>query len=216
MSKLNISKEIIVLAKQGETLKKIGRSGWALAGVDRVRQESVGEHSFGTILMALLISKALIHQGVKVNVNRVAMMAAIHDLPESVISDIPRTAIEAGGENLQEGKRTAEKKVIQSIAERSPSFGSRLLELWSDIEKQASIEARVVLGADVIDMLIHAVSLEAAGASPDLLHQFFINSRTSIETLGISIVEDIFRDLFKEHIEHANRQGITLKFINLD
>lgn len=216
MSKLKISQEIIILARQGETLKRIGRTGWTLAGVDRERQESVGEHSFGTILISLLISEALVHQGVHVDVRRVVLMAAIHDLPESVTSDIPRTAIELGGEKLKEGKRDAEKKVIQSIAEKSPTFGSRLIELWSDIENQDNIETRVVLGADIIDMLIHAVSLEVAGASPELLHQFFINSRAPIENLELAIIEDIFWDLYKEHTEHAKRQGITLKSINRD
>ncbi len=213
---MTISKEIIVLARQGETLKRIGRTGWILAGVDRERQESVGEHSFGTVLAALLISEALVRQGEKVDISKVALMAAIHDLPESVTSDIPRTAIELGGKKLLEGKRIAEKRIMQSIAEKNPSLGSRLIELWNDIENQDSIETRVVLGADIIDMLIHAVTLEVAGASPELLNQFFINSRALIKNLELAILEDIFLDLYKEHTEHAKKQGITLKSINTD
>ena len=50
------AKDIISLAKHSETLKRLVRTGWSLAGVNRIRPESVGEHSFGTALLSLLIS----------------------------------------------------------------------------------------------------------------------------------------------------------------
>lgn len=210
---MNISQEIIVLARNGETLKKLGRTGWALAGIDNVRQESVGEHSYGTILISLLISKVLLHQGEQVDLSKVTTLATLHDLPESMTSDIPRTAVDLGGNLLQEGKKEAEKKAIQLISKKCKFFGEWLVDLWRDIEGKSSTEARIVLGADTIDMLVHAVSLETSGVSPKLLHRFFINSHASLKELKIDIVEDIFWDLYREHIENANRMGVKVKQI---
>lgn len=207
---MNVSQEIIGLARNGENLKRLGRTGWALAGVDRVRQESVGEHSFGTILISLLISKALVSQGEQVDLSRVAMMATLHDLPESMTSDIPRIAVDLGGNLLQEGKKEAEKKAIRLISKKSEFFGEWLVNLWKDMEGESSTEARIVLGADIIDMLVHAVSLETSGVSPEILNQFFIGSHASLKELKIGLVEDIFWDLYSEHINNANRLGVKL------
>jgi len=211
--KLNISQEIIVLARNGETLKKLGRTGWVLAGIDSARQESVGEHTFGTMLISLLISKVLLHQGEQIDLSKVTTLATLHDLPESMTSDIPRTAVELGGSLLQEGKKEAEKKAIQLISKKCKFFGEWLLDLWRDMEGKSSIEARIVLGADTIDMLVHAVSLETSGVSPEILNRFFINSHAFLKELKIDLIEDIFWDLYKEHINNADRMGVMVKQI---
>jgi putative hydrolase of HD superfamily len=210
---VNVSQEIIGLARNGENLKKLGRTGWALAGVDNIRQESVGDHSFGTILISLLISKALVKQGKQLDLGRVAMMATLHDLPESMTSDIPRIAVDLGGDLLQEGKKEAEKKAFQLISKNSEFFGEWFVNLWNDMEEKSSIEARIINGADIIDMLVHAVSLETSGVSPEILNQFFINSHATLKDLKIDLVEEIFWDLYREHIDNANRLGIKLEQI---
>ncbi len=214
MTILNVSQEIIGLAKQGETLKRLGRTGWALAGADCFRQESVGDHSYGTILISLLISKALMSHGEQVDLGKVATMATLHDISESLTSDIPRTAVDLGGIQLKEGKIEAEKKAIQFISKQSEFFGEWIGDILKDMEDNSSTEARIVLGADIVDMLVHAVSLEASGVSPEILNQFFINSLSSLKDLKISIVEDVFWDLYKEHIDNANRLGFKLEQIS--
>jgi putative hydrolase of HD superfamily len=201
------------LARNGETLKKLGRSGWAIAGVDSVRQESVGEHSYGTILISLLISKALVHQGEHIDIGKVITMATLHDLPESMTSDIPLSAMKLGGDLLKAGKKEAEKEAIQFLSKKSELFGDWIVELWKDMEEKSSLEACIVRGADMIDMLVHAISLETSGVSPNLLNQFFISSHTSLNELKLGLIEDIFWDLYKEHIDNATRLGVKLEQI---
>ena len=213
---MKISQEIIGIVRHGETLKRIERTGWALAGVQCIRQESVGEHSFGTILVSLLISKILAKQGVRIDINKVAFMAILHDLPESMISDIPHMAIELGGEKIQEGKREAEKEAIHLILRRSEFFQETFVNYWDEITNARSIEAQIVLGADIIDMLVHAVTLESAGVSPKNLDQFFTNSYDKLKIRNMEIFEDIFWDLYKEHIDNAKRLGVELKLIAND
>ncbi len=210
---MTMSKEIIVLAKNGETLKRIERTGWALAGVGCARQESVGEHTFGTALIASLIAKAKINQGDEVDLAKVVMMTIIHDLVESMTSDIPRTATELGGVKFNEGKIEAEKRAIRMISKKSEHYGDWFVALWEEMIEKDSVESRIVYGADVIDMLVHAISLESSGVSPEILNQFFVSSKEILKGLNLKIVEDIFRDLYEEHSANAERLSFDTKRI---
>ncbi|MHA3962861.1 MAG: HD domain-containing protein [Candidatus Thorarchaeota archaeon SMTZ1-45] len=213
---MNINQEIISLAKNAEILKGLGRNGWALAGVHCTRQESVGEHSFGAVLVSLLIAKSLADNGERVNLERVAFMATMHDFPEVIISDIPRASVELGGEQLKEGKVKAEQKAIHQLSKSSEFFGDFIVEIWSDLMESGSIEARIVLGADIIDMLIHTLALEKSGVSPKILDQFFKNSIDSLRELKLEIIENTFWEIYREHIDNAKRMGIELDQIIRD
>jgi putative hydrolase of HD superfamily len=209
------SKEIIELIKHSETLKRISRTGWSLAGVDHARQESVGEHTFGTVLISSLIAKAHVNQGDQVDLAKVVVMSAIHDVAESITSDIPRVATNIGGEKLRREKEEAEKKAMKAISNKSMHFGPWLNDLWSEIIEKKSIESRIVLGADIIDMLAHAISLETSGVSPKILNQFFVSSKEALTEIDLEVVEDIFWNLYDEHIANAKRLGMKLNRITM-
>jgi len=211
--RMNVPNEIIDLAMKGETLKKIGRTGWSLAGVDCVRQESVGDHTFGTIFLSLMLSKYLLSQGEKLDLGKVLSMATIHDLPESLTSDIPRTAVELGGDLLQTGKAEAEKSSMHRITEKSKNFGDWFATLWMDVEGKNTLEARIVWGADIIDMLVHAISLETSGVSPEILEQFFVKSHDLVKQLDLKIVDEIFWVLYNKHIDYVIKRGVELNKI---
>lgn len=202
---------IIELIRRGESLKSIARSGWALAGVESERIESVAEHSYGSILSAIIIAQQLISDETEINLEKVVLMAVLHDLPESITGDIARTEAFVKDKKLVRAKELAEKHAIKSIFEPMGSSFENLLHIWNEFNLGESIEARVVKGADIIDMLIHARSLEESGTSPQSLHQFFITSRPLIESVSIGIVTEIFNTLYSEHQQKARAQGIILK-----
>ncbi|MHA2024614.1 MAG: HD domain-containing protein [Candidatus Thorarchaeota archaeon] len=207
------AKDIIRLAKHGETLKRVMRSGWALAGVNRARNESISEHSYGAALLSLLISRELLSEGYSVELGKVTSMALIHDLPESFTSDIPRTKHKLGGEILSEGKKIAEKEAIALIVNSSLSFKKWIEELWEEIGETSSVESRIVSCADTLDMLIHALALEESGVSPSILDQFFRSSQPRIAQMDISVANDIFWSLYEEHLENAKTMGIDFDMI---
>jgi putative hydrolase of HD superfamily len=211
---LEVIRDFMYISRKGETLKRVNRTGWALAGVSCVRQESVGEHSFGTVMNSLLIAKLVASQGIDVNLSRVVELATFHDLPEALTSDIPRTATDLGGDMFRRTKEGAERNAIGRISKASGIFGDWILDIWKDMEDRESIEARIVLGADIVDMLIHALSLESSGVSPEVLNQFFTNSREPIDNLRIDVLKDIYWELYEEHINHGNRLGVELERIS--
>jgi len=205
------TKMIIELIRRGESLKSIDRSGWVLSGIESERIESVAEHSYGSILSAIIITQQLISDKIDINLEKVVLMAALHDLPESITGDIARTEAFVEDKEQVRTKELAEKHAIKSIFDPMGKSFENLLHIWNEFNLGESIEARVVKGADIIDMLIHARSLEESGASPQSLHQFFISSRALIDSVAIEIVTEIYNTLFHEHQQKARAQGIMLK-----
>ncbi|MFW9809955.1 MAG: HD family hydrolase [Candidatus Thorarchaeota archaeon] len=207
-------KEIIHLVKYSETLKRVNRTGWALVGVNHSQSESVSEHSYGTAILSLLISREMIDCDGIVDQSKVISMALIHDLPEALTSDIPHSVSKSGGDDLARIKKKLERDAISQIAKTKSSFESWILELWDEMEKAKTVESRIVMGADVLDMLIHALALETSGVSPEVLNQFFLSSHERLDLLDIPIISSIFWELYMEHLNNAKKRGIQLDEIS--
>lgn len=195
---------ILNLAKSAELLKQVLRSGWSVAGVAAHRYESVAEHTFGTIFLCTVIGSALDAHGLNVDLAKATKMAAIHDLAESFTSDIPRTAMLAGGEKMQEGREAAETDAISRIEERGETAATGFSSLLRELRSQESIEARLVRGCDILDMLIHAVVLEESGVEPRILDRFFRNSENEVLELDLPVIPDIYRILKTAHEERLS------------
>jgi putative hydrolase of HD superfamily len=142
-----------------QRLKRLDRTGWVLRGLP-AGAESVASHSYGVAFAAMLLSDECAARGVRVNVERVLRLALLHDLQEARTGDMPRTVAKYYGE---ETRRRAERAAFDEIVR-----GSRRAESYSalheDYEDRASLEARLVKAADIIDLLAQALAFERAGA----------------------------------------------------
>ena len=192
-------KKIIKLLRHGESLKTTDREGWKLAGVDSDKIESVAEHSFGSVLSSIVIGQYLRSTGTEIDMEKVVLMGALHDLPESITGDIARTEKFVKNEELVKAKEKAEKDAIRRILEPLGDSFRNLHDIWNEFNLGESIESRVVRGADIIDMLLHARELEDTGTSSQSLDQFFKSSKAQIEALSIEIITEIFNTLYSEH-----------------
>ena len=144
-----------------QRLKRLDRTGWVLRG-QPPGAESVAAHSYGVALVAMLLADEMRARGVEMDVGRVLRIAVLHDLAEARTGDMPRTMAEYyGAEARREAERAAFGDVMRGLApERAEVYG----ELHGDYEERASVEARVVKAADVIDLLAQALAFERAGA----------------------------------------------------
>jgi putative hydrolase of HD superfamily len=200
------TEEIIELAMKGEILKKLDRTGWILAGVDRSLFESVAEHSFGTALISLLLGKQYEQEGFEIDLGNILAMAIIHDLAESRISDIVVDR-EAPDSQIQMGRKiNAENKAMMELLSPLGTSGKSFLILWEELQNQSTLEARVVGASDIVDMLIHAVALERSGVAPSSLNGFFESSRQRLDKLDIALAIEIYKSLLKEHEKHAENE----------
>jgi len=190
---------IIALFLKSETLKRIERTGWTIAGINVSRTESVAEHTWGVSFLSWLIALNLLKAGDTLDTGKVMTMAVLHDLSESRISDIPYSAVSLGGPAMKDGKRVAELAAIDAIFESHNHLHHEAKSILSEYDERISLESRIVHGADILDMLFHAISLERNGVDSKLLDQFFKSSKDKLASLNIRLLDEIFSSLESEH-----------------
>jgi putative hydrolase of HD superfamily len=144
-----------------QRLKRLDRTGWVLRGLP-AGAESVAAHSYGVALTVMLLADEVKARGVEVNVERALRVALLHDLQETRTGDLPRTVANYYG---AETRRRAERAAFDDIMRGAgAAHAARYGALHEDYEERASLEARLVKAADVIDLLAQALMFERAGA----------------------------------------------------
>lgn len=143
------------LLLQANVLKTTPRTGWHLRGVPA--PESVADHVFGTSFVVLVLMEM---SEEPLDREKVLLLALVHDLAESVVSDIPRTATGL----LPEGaKARAEDAALAQMVGDLPLAG-RLRDLAAEYAAGESAEARLVHDADSLEFLLQAlVYMETTG-----------------------------------------------------
>ena len=146
-----------------QALKQLPRTGWLFAGV--AQPESVAEHSFVmswvAILLAEQINSAYHDQGLTqpLDVARVAQIALVHDLAESVLTDLPKRSTDLLSKAV---KQQAEATAMQQICQPLPNH-AHYLAYWQEYVDGATPESRLVRDADKLEMIHQALCYEQAG-----------------------------------------------------
>lgn len=144
-----------------QRLKRLDRTGWVLRGLPP-GAESVAAHSYGVAFTSMLLADEVRARGVEVDVERVLRVALLHDLAEARTGDMPRTMALY---YRAEARRAAERAAFDDIMRGAGAeHAARYAELHEDYESRASVEARLVKAADVIDLLAQALYFERAGS----------------------------------------------------
>jgi putative hydrolase of HD superfamily len=135
------------------SLKDLPRMGWRLVGIKDC--ESVAEHSYRVALVALVLSERV----GGIDRAKLLAMAILHDLPESLVTDLPRAAVHLiGRQAKQQAERDAWAKLTPPEAELN---GWRAL--WEEFEAGETAEAKLVRAADRLEMLFQAYEYERTG-----------------------------------------------------
>ncbi len=144
-------------------MKLIPRSGWVVSGVDD--PESIADHSFRTAIIAMVLSDL---QGL--DTERAVRMALLHDLVEAEIGDLTPEQKEHRGATYRQEEREAMKKLLSILP---TDLEVRYRASWEELRDRESLEAIVVVQADMIDMLLQALEYEEAGVDPKALERFW-------------------------------------------
>jgi putative hydrolase of HD superfamily len=143
-----------------QRLKGLERTGWMLRGIAQ-GAESVAAHSYGVAVASMLLADEMQARGVEVDVERVLRIALLHDWAEVRVGDLPRTATAYFG---AEARKHAERAAFEDIVGgASAGVAVRYNKLHEEYEDRASLEARLVKAADVIDLLVQTLAFERAG-----------------------------------------------------
>ena len=152
--------EMLATLIELQRLKRLERTGWTLRGLPN-GTESVASHSFVVCVTAMMLADEVKARGLEVNCERVLRMALLHDWAETRVGDMPKTATGYFG---ADARKSAETSAFADIVDGVGAAKSEYRELYNDYEERASLEARLVKAADVIDLLVQAYALERSGA----------------------------------------------------
>ncbi len=144
-------------------LKRLPRTGWLLNGV--LPCESVADHSCAVALLAIALAEAVnaewAAEGLEypLDIGRVVTIAVVHDLAESLLTDLPKRSTDLLGKAV---KHRAEATALAAVLE-GVAHGERYARLWEEYNSAASPEARLVRDADKLEMVHQALVYERAG-----------------------------------------------------
>ncbi len=164
-----------------DPLADLPRTGWLLRGVRPC--ESVAEHSFGVVLVTMLLVDALRAEGMVVDGERAMRMAVVHDAPEARTGDVPMPNKTPA---LREALRVLEADLVERLLPEAPRAD------WHALEAGESLEARIVKAADKLQMMIKALCYGAQGRGE--LMDFWSNPR-NFEDRGLMIAREAFEAL---------------------
>jgi putative hydrolase of HD superfamily len=186
-----------------QRLKRLDRTGWVLRGL-APGAESVAAHTFGVSVAAMLLADGARARGVEVNVERVLRLALLHDLAEARTGDMPRTMAKYYGAGA---RRAAEGAAFGDLIEGlGPELKSEYGRLHAEYEERASLEARLVKAADIVDLLAQALAFERAGARE--LDEFWEGARErdfGLDGEAREVVAGVFRALVAAREELRGR-----------
>jgi putative hydrolase of HD superfamily len=110
----------------------------------------------------MLLGDATQAQGAAVEMETLLRMALLHDVAETRLGDLPRTASQYFG---REARHAAEKAAFADIVSGlETALAEKYAALHNAYEQRESLEARLVKAADVIDLLVQTLAFERRGA----------------------------------------------------
>lgn len=123
------------------TLKNTIRTGWLDWNVKKERLESIAEHIFGVQMLALAINSEYKYN---VDINKVILMLAIHELGETIIGDLTQFQI-----NKKE-KEKIEHEAVHNILSKLID-GKILEELFLEFDEHKTKEAIFAYQCDKLE-----------------------------------------------------------------
>ena len=154
---------LLLYVEHVNALKRLPRTGWLLNGV--LPCESVADHSLGVALLALALAETVNAEweaeGLQrsLDVGRVITIAVVHDLAESLLTDLPKRSTQLLG---KAAKHAAEAEAMRAILLPLHN-GEVYVRLWEEYNSAASPEAKLVRDADKLEMMHQALVYERAG-----------------------------------------------------
>lgn len=122
-------------------LKDVIRTGWINWGVDRNRVESVAEHVYGVSQLALAMWSEYNYD---VDINKVALMIAVHELEETVIGDL--TQFQISREEKARIGHEAVNKILSGL-----NMGDKIKEMILEFDERKTKEAKFAYMCDKLE-----------------------------------------------------------------
>lgn len=149
-------------------LKIIPRTGWTRYPIPR--PESVADHSFRLVTMAMLLAPSF-----GVDPDKATKMAILHDLGESLIGDVVTDGGRVDLPNLPQ-KLLDEREALRTILE--PIGAGHYIDLFDEFMANETPEAQFINQLDKLEMAVQAREYELAHGVE--LEEFYVSAEHRI------------------------------------
>ena len=126
------------------------RTGWLHWNVENTRIESVAEHVYGTIMLAVSIYANCGQDFKDLDFEKVALMIALHETEEILIGDITMFEYQKV-KNKKEAGRKAVQQIFQDCINKE-----KFLNIIAEYEDRNTNEAKFAYMCDKLEADIHA------------------------------------------------------------
>jgi putative hydrolase of HD superfamily len=134
-------------------LKNVIRTGWMDWNVESERIESVAEHVYGTQMLALAMKSEYQYD---IDIMKVIMMLAIHELGECIIGDL--TSFQISKEEKIKKEHEAVHKVLEKMID-----GKTIEDLFLEFDAHETEEAKFAYFCDKLECDIQCKLYDEAG-----------------------------------------------------
>lgn len=149
MREKNVIKYYVLCNK----LKDVIRSGWLDWNIERKRVESVAEHIFSTQMLAIAMHS---EYGYSIDLQKVILMLAVHELEEIIIGDI--TVVSKDHDNKLEKGHMAVKEVLSCLGAKD-----KIESLILEFDERKTPEALFAYQCDKLDCDLQAKLYDEEG-----------------------------------------------------
>lgn len=144
---MNDTKKILDLYFVTNKLKNVLRQGWVYWKVENVRVESIAEHIYGTLMLAISICA---NTNQDVDLYKVALMLALHEIEEIVNGDVTMFDTKRLATKQEDGKRAVE-KVFENCVNKQ-----QFLSIIAEFEECKTKEAKFAKACDKFEADLQA------------------------------------------------------------
>lgn len=141
-------------------LKNVIRTGWVDWNAKRERIESVAEHIYGVLMLAIAMKSEYEYD---IDIMKVIYMLAIHELGETIIGDL--TMFQIDKEEKEKLEHEAVRKILSSLMD-----GKQIEELFLEFDARETKEAMFAYQCDKLECDIQSKLYDQEGCV-DLLNQ---------------------------------------------
>ncbi|NHJ85189.1 MAG: HD family hydrolase [Asgard group archaeon] len=191
-----MSEDIQAFFEEAIRIKQTIRSGWVVAGVPLTEVESVADHSYFVSLIALILSLEEIKKGKRLDLQKVLIMALLHDLSESISQDIDRCIKKFSSEKYSEFKRELDDNATKTILAKLPEeLMIKLLEYHKEFTENKSLEAKIVVEADRLDVALQQKAYQKRGLPKELFANFHTSLKDELSSFQLETAKQITKEI---------------------
>lgn len=200
-------KKIIDLYFVTNKLKTVLRQGWLNWQLEDVRMESIAEHVYGTLMLAVSICA---NTNQDIDLYKVALMLALHEVEEIIIGDIAFFDTDKQKTKKEDGKRAVE-KIFENCVNKQ-----EFLSIIAEFEECKTMEAKFAKACDKFEADLQAYlyrnnfnydKVNPKFYEDDRIKDFIARGKTEVHQMFIDNdkkhFDGIFMDLAK-YLEKLN------------